>query len=148
MLSSFQGRLQSRSAHTLILLTGLFLVVPATQAGSLYVTNYFNNNIEQINSANGADLGTLAGSGGSNPYGLAFDSTGNLYAANYSSNSVEKFAFSGGSLSSTGSTFASSGLSGPTALAFQADAVPEPSRALLLFGGFGVMLLRRRRKMV
>jgi hypothetical protein len=49
--------------------------------------------------------------------GLAFDSAGNLYAATLG-NTIEKFTNGMGGLSSTGTTFASSGMNNPRGLAF------------------------------
>jgi len=91
----------------------------------LYVSNNGNNTIEKLDSA-GNDLGVFANSGLNAPVGLAFDRGGNLYVANNGNNTIEKFAFSGGALSTNGTTFASSGLNLPGYIAVQPPPLPIP----------------------
>ena len=81
-------------------------------SGQVYVSTQ-NNTIEKFGPDGGA-LGVFAGTGLSNPMGLAFDRSGNLFAANFATNTVEKFAPNGTDLG----VFAS--VSQPTGLAFDA----------------------------
>ena len=91
------------------------------------------------------------------PSGLVFDASGNLYVANSGGNTVERFTPGGAA-----SVFASTGLSGPSGLAFTNDvgvplplipavalmprpaAVPEPSTLALFALGIAVLFGFRR----
>ena len=112
-------------------------------AGTLYEANADAN---LITTGSAGTSSVFASSGLSQPLDLAFDGAGNLYAANFGNSTIEKFTSTAGVLSSTGSPLVSSGVIAPTFIAFGPASAPEPSSTLLLLGGLGAVLLRRRRK--
>ncbi len=110
-------------------------------AGNLFVANsdsIFGSILKFTPGGVGSAFGTFY-----LPRSFAFDSADNLYASNLFGD-VVKFTPDG-----VRSNFATVASSNPTALAFDPttlEAVPEPSRALLLGGGLMGVLLRRRRR--
>lgn len=108
-------------------------------AGNLYVTNGSDGKIYKLDSNGVASNYTNPSSG--DPYGLAFDTNGNLYVANATGNTIRKYT----PPSATGTTFANTGLNGPTFIAVT-EGVPEPGTALLAFVGFGLLASRRNRQ--
>jgi YVTN family beta-propeller protein len=133
-----------RTALALAAAWALLSTAPSRAGQLLYVSNFGNNTVSQIDSA--GNVSTFASSGLSSPAGLAFDAAGNLYVANNVAGTVSEFSATGASMG----TFAS-GLSGPEFLAFAPtlSAVPEPG-ALTLAGiglatllGYGRLRCRR-----
>src|SRR5262249_59054831 len=85
--------------------------------GNLYVSSFNSNSVLRYNGTTGAFIDTFASGNGLNgPQGIAFGPDGNLYVSSFNSNSVLRF---NGSTGAFIDTFASSGLDGPTYLAFQ-----------------------------
>jgi sugar lactone lactonase YvrE len=100
--------------------------------GNLFVSSYVSepnqggNDIIEFANTGGtlsgtgtvfANLPTLTDPTGVAPIGLVFDSAGNLYVAESNEHSIVKFAFTGGSLSTTPTVFASGvALQGPSLL--------------------------------
>jgi PEP-CTERM motif/NHL repeat len=89
-------------------------------SGNLFVANYGNNTVGEFGQS--GNLIQTFSTGLSNPSGLAFDSSGDLFVANDANNTVgagtiEEFAYTSGSLSTSGTTF-KSGLTGTYGLAF------------------------------
>jgi DNA-binding beta-propeller fold protein YncE len=102
-----------RTALALAAVWALMSTPPSRAGQLLYVSNFGNNTVSQIDSA--GNVSTFASSGLSFPSGLAFDAAGNLYVTNTGDNTVSEFSATGASKG----TFAS-GLSDPIGLAFDA----------------------------
>ena len=91
-------------------------VVAVASGGNVYVTDYFNNRVEEFTSAGTyitawgcatAPTGCSSGSGSgqlNTPRGVAVDSSGNVYVADAGNSRVEKFS-SGGTFIATWGSF-------------------------------------------
>lgn len=74
------------------------------------------NTIVRLSAISGSPV-TFATSGLNEPEGVAFDRPGNLYVVNFGNSTVEKFAYTNGTLSTSGTVFANTGLNNPSAIA-------------------------------
>jgi sugar lactone lactonase YvrE len=104
-------------------LSWVLLADPCTnREENLFVANYGNNTIDEINSFGTITVFASSGMDGPSGAGLAFDSAGNLYVSNYSYDkgghgTIEKYSPSG-----VGTVFAS-GMTYPTGMAFNSAGI-------------------------
>jgi hypothetical protein len=125
--------------------------VAVDSAGNLYVADYYNNRVREINFATGIVTtiagGSARGFGGdggpasaallTDPSGVAIDSTGNLYIADSGNNRIREIAVGGGTLVVGSATASSTSLtvSTPPAATYGGSV---PLSATLLCGGIPV----------
>ena len=98
-------------------------VVAVASGGNVYVTDYFNNRVEEFTSAGPyitawgcatAATGCSSGSGPGEfnvPFGVAVDSSGNVYVTDLGNNRVEKFTSAGTFITAWGCATAVTGCS-------------------------------------